>query len=67
LLAGRVKSGRDSTTVQQSAALQLHEIARYPDWVADHFHEPILKNGISRMILPGANRTEEDESNEISL
>ena len=32
-----------------------------------NFHEPILKNGTSRMILPGANRTEEDESNEISL
>ena len=32
-----------------------------------NFHEPILKNGISRMILPGANRTEEDESNEISF
>lgn len=32
-----------------------------------NFHEPILKNGISRMILPGANRTEEDGSNEISL
>src|SRR5436305_12029736 len=32
-----------------------------------NFHEPILKNGISRIILPGANRTEEDESNEISF
>lgn len=32
-----------------------------------NFHEPILKNGVSRMILPGANRTEQDESNEISL
>ena len=32
-----------------------------------NFHEPVLKNGISRMILPGANRTEEDESHEISL
>jgi GxxExxY protein len=32
-----------------------------------NFHEPVLKNGISRMILPGANRTEDDESNEISL
>jgi GxxExxY protein len=32
-----------------------------------NFHEPILKNGISRMILPGANRTEEDQGNEISL
>jgi GxxExxY protein len=32
-----------------------------------NFHQPILKNGISRMILPGANRTEEDESGDISL
>jgi GxxExxY protein len=30
-----------------------------------NFHEPVLKNGISRMILPGANRTE--ETNEVSL
>jgi GxxExxY protein len=32
-----------------------------------NFHEPILKNGISRMILPGANPAEEDENNQISL
>jgi GxxExxY protein len=32
-----------------------------------NFHEPILKNGISRMILPGANQAEEDERNQISL
>ena len=32
-----------------------------------NFHESVLKNGISRMILPGANRTEEDESSEILL
>ena len=31
-----------------------------------NFHEPLLKNGISRMILPGANQRE-DESNDISL
>jgi len=31
-----------------------------------NFHEPVLKDGISRMILPGANRTEEDENSEIS-
>src|ERR1700745_1726381 len=31
-----------------------------------NFHEPVVKNGISRMILPGANRTE-DESDEVSL
>jgi len=32
-----------------------------------NFHEPVLKNNISRMILPRANRTEEDKSSEISL
>ena len=32
-----------------------------------NFHEPILKNGISRMILPGANRAEREGSNDISL
>jgi len=32
-----------------------------------NFHEPVLKNGISRMILAGANRIEEDQSNEIFL
>jgi GxxExxY protein len=30
-----------------------------------NFHEPVLKNGISRMILPGANQTERDEGHEI--
>ena len=29
-----------------------------------NFHEPVLKNGIARMILPGANQT---EGNEVSL
>src|SRR6266436_8731854 len=32
-----------------------------------NFHEPVLKNGISRMILPGANQTGESEGNEVSL
>ena len=32
-----------------------------------NFHEPILKNGISRMILPGANQAEGDERNQISF
>src|SRR4029077_4656552 len=32
-----------------------------------NFHEPILKNGISRMILPRANQAEEEQSNQISL
>ena len=32
-----------------------------------NFHEPVLKNGISRMILPGAKPTEENEGDEVSL
>jgi hypothetical protein len=32
-----------------------------------NFHELVLKNGISRMILPGATQTEESEGNEVSL
>jgi GxxExxY protein len=32
-----------------------------------NFHEPVLKNGISRMILPGANQTESSEDAEVSL
>ena len=32
-----------------------------------NFHELVLKNGISRMILPGANQTEGSEDAEVSL
>jgi GxxExxY protein len=32
-----------------------------------NFHEPVLKNGISRMILPGANEPEGNDSNEVRL
>ena len=32
-----------------------------------NFHEPVLKNGIFRMILPGANRTEVGDDKEVSL
>ncbi len=32
-----------------------------------NFHEPVLKNGIFRMILPGANQTEESDENEVLL
>jgi GxxExxY protein len=31
-----------------------------------NFHESVLKNGISRMILPGANQTK-DESRDVSF
>jgi GxxExxY protein len=29
-----------------------------------NFHEPVLKNGISRMILPGANQAEGSKTDE---
>ena len=32
-----------------------------------NFHEPVLKRGISRMILPGANETELSEDKKVSL
>jgi len=32
-----------------------------------NFHEPVLKNGISRMILPGANQTVGSDDAEVSL
>src|SRR5713101_4577314 len=32
-----------------------------------NFHEPVLKKGISRTMLPGANQTEESEGNEVFL
>src|SRR5437870_5962519 len=32
-----------------------------------NFHEPVLKNGIFRMILPGANQTEVGDDKEVSL
>jgi GxxExxY protein len=32
-----------------------------------NFHEPVLKNGISRMILPGANQLQEGAGNKVSF
>ena len=32
-----------------------------------NFHESVLKNGISRLILPGANQMEGSEANEVSF
>ena len=37
-----------------------------PESFRTNFHEPVLKGGISRMILPGANRPETSED-EVSL
>jgi GxxExxY protein len=32
-----------------------------------NFHEPVLKNGISRMLLPGANQIDGNEEDEVSF
>jgi hypothetical protein len=32
-----------------------------------NFHESVLKNGIFRMILPGANQTGGNDDNQVSL
>jgi GxxExxY protein len=32
-----------------------------------NFHEPILRNGIVRMMLPGANLTEGEEAGDVSF
>jgi GxxExxY protein len=32
-----------------------------------NFHEPVLKNGISRLILPGARPTDRNESDDVSF
>ena len=38
-----------------------------PESFGVNFHEPVLKNGIFRMILPGANQKTENEDPEVSL
>jgi len=43
------------------------KLLEIPIWLLINFHGPVLKNGISRMILPGANQTEKDEGNEVSF
>jgi GxxExxY protein len=53
-----------STKAQLFSYLKLLDI---PVGLLINFHEAVLKNGISRMILPGANRTEESEESEVSL
>jgi hypothetical protein len=58
-----------------SAAFQLREVVGYSMRIADqlanafavNFHESILKNGIFRMILPGANKTEGTGGTDVSL
>ena len=52
------------TKAQLFSYLKLLDI---PIGLLINFHEPVLKNGISRMILPGANQREGSEDNEVSF
>src|SRR5438477_12838222 len=45
----------------------LHPFSKAQLFSYINFHEPVLKNGISRMILPGANQTEGNEGDEVSF
>src|SRR5262249_8304789 len=53
-----------SSKAQLFSYLKLLDI---PIWLIINFHEPILKNGISRMNLTGANQAEEYEGKDIAL
>jgi hypothetical protein len=62
-----------TTTYQSDAGTRAHsescretELA-FPIGLPINFHELVLRNGISRMILPGANQTETSEDAEVSL
>jgi GxxExxY protein len=43
------------------------KLLQIPIGLLINFHEPVLKNGISRMILPEANQTEGNEYNDVSF
>jgi GxxExxY protein len=68
----------DSLLIELKAVEVLHPVSKaqllsymklldVPIGLLINFHEPVLKNGIHRMILPGANRTEGEEDDKISL
>lgn len=57
-------------TVHPSSKAQLFSYMKLlgiPIGLLINFHEPVLKNGIARMILPGANKTKEDEASDVLL
>jgi hypothetical protein len=65
LFAYRVKGCRSRASVKQGAAFSKMKLLDIPIGLLINFHEPVLKNGILRMILPGANQVSEDA--EVSL
>jgi GxxExxY protein len=69
---------RDRLLVELKAVELLHssskaqlfsymKLLNVPIGLLINFHEPVLKNGIVRMILPGANQSEESDDSEVSL
>jgi hypothetical protein len=42
-------------------------VAKPPKAFGVNFHEPVLENGICRMILPGANKAEATGTSDVSL
>jgi hypothetical protein len=67
LFAGGVKAVEILHLSSKAQLFSYMKLLDIPVGLLINFHEPIFKNGISRMILPGANRKEKNESNEISL
>jgi GxxExxY protein len=59
-----VETMHPSSKAQLFSYMKLLDI---PIGLLINFHEPVLKNGIARMILPGANITEGNEGNEVCL
>ena len=53
--------------VSKAQLLSYMKLLDVPIGLLINFHERILKHGITRMILPGANRTEDNEANEVSF
>jgi GxxExxY protein len=59
-----VEVAHPSSKAQLFSYMKLLDI---PIGLLVNFHEAVLKNGISRMILPGANRAEPSEEDNVSL
>jgi hypothetical protein len=64
--ASRALQESDAGTRAHSESCRETELA-FPIGVLINVHETVLKNGIFRMILPGANQAEGGEDAEVSL
>ena len=47
--------------VSKAQLLSYMKLLDIPIGLLINFHEPVLKNGVHRLILPGANRTQQNE------